>query len=92
MATSDKPDAIVDFTNDASYTNKNGGKYKNGASYSTDKRIEGAGSYMRLKLSKIRASCRNLVLAVKVGRSFANRIMKEVDGTGLAPKTKCAIF
>jgi len=37
MATSDEPDGIVDFTNVASCTKENGGKWKHGASYSTEK-------------------------------------------------------
>eukprot|EP00957_Ditylum_brightwellii_P054770 4150662-Ditylum_brightwellii.AAC.1 len=45
MATSDKPDIIVDFTNIASYTNENGGKYKHGDLYSTNKRVEVAETY-----------------------------------------------
>jgi len=40
MATPDEPDSIVYFVDDASCTNKNGSKYRNGASYSTDKRVE----------------------------------------------------
>mmetsp|Transcript_17810 Transcript_17810/g.25789 ORF Transcript_17810/g.25789 Transcript_17810/m.25789 type:complete len:138 (-) Transcript_17810:220-633(-) len=62
------------------------------ALYSTDKRIEVEETYMKLKILKGRVSCRDLASATKVGRSFANRIIREVDGTGHAPKTKHAIF
>eukprot|EP00957_Ditylum_brightwellii_P166724 12691377-Ditylum_brightwellii.AAC.1 len=79
MATSDESDVIVDFTNIASCTNQN-------------KRVEVAEIYMKLKISKGRVSCRDLVLEAKVGKTFALWIIREVDGTGLAPKTKSAIF
>lgn len=93
MATSEEPDVIVDSINVASRTNENGGKYKNGALYSTEKRVEITEMHMRLKISKGRISCHNLASAAKVGRSFVKQmIIREVDGTGLAPKTKCTIF
>eukprot|EP00957_Ditylum_brightwellii_P022874 1726350-Ditylum_brightwellii.AAC.1 len=92
MATSDESDIILDFTNVASCTNKNGGKYTHSALYSTKKRVDVVEIYMRLKTSKGRVSCYDLASAAKVGRSFANWTIREVDGTGLAPKTKCAIF
>eukprot|EP00957_Ditylum_brightwellii_P058259 4417573-Ditylum_brightwellii.AAC.1 len=50
MATSEEPDVIVYFTNVASCTNANGGKYKHGSLYSTNKRVEVAEIYMKLKL------------------------------------------
>eukprot|EP00957_Ditylum_brightwellii_P130193 9931725-Ditylum_brightwellii.AAC.1 len=46
---------------------------------------------MRLEISKGRVSCCDLASSAQVGRPFANRIIREVDGTGLVPKTKGTI-
>jgi len=74
------------FTKTDFSLNENKGVYQNGKAYGIQKRLEVAHTYLRLKdqAGENIVSMRQLAKETKVGRTFAIKIVNEIDANGVA--------
>ena len=74
---------------DSFQINKNGGVYMKGCTYATERKMQVIMAYYEMIKVGTTISCRSLAETAKVGRTYAGRIIQEIENASiLFGKTK----